>query len=267
MSLMSKNLIVCAIAAVCALPALAQNLPDGSLAVVNGKSISQSVLDLAVAEAVARGMADSPALRTTLLNDLVGAELLSQRARELGLNNSPDVAARLTLAQTNVLARELQRFWVEKNPPSQADMRAEYERQVAELNKRGELNEYELQHIVVAEEAKAIDLIKQINNGADFAALAETHSIDPRPAGNMGWVLPLNILPELSNVVVNLMPNKVAQAPVRTRLGWHVLLVKDKRKYAIPTFEASQQALTQSVQKAKWADYLKSLSDKAKIQR
>ena len=247
----------------------AQSLPNGAAAVVNGQTIAQSLLDMAVAEAGARGVADSPAVRQAMLNDLVGAELLAQRAKQLGLANNTEVAARLQLMQTNLLARELQLFWLEKNPVSKADMRQEYQRQVDELNKRGPLNEFELSHIVVPQEAMALDVIAQLGQGADFGSLAKANSIDPSRdrGGDMGWVLPFNILPEIGNVVANMQANTVTQAPIQTRMGWHVVKVKAKRAYSIPTFEASEQALTQAVQNANWASYLKDLADKANVRR
>ena len=254
---------------ICCGAAWSQSLPGGAAAVVNGKAITQTQVDLAVSEATARGVRDTPAVRQAIVNDLVGAELLAQRAKQLGLADDALVAARLESMQTNMLARELQRFWVEKNPASQADMRAEYKRQVDELNKRGPLNEFDVAHIVVPTEAAALDLIAKLSSGADFAELATANSIDPsrERGGDMGWVLPFNILPEIGNVVANLGAGAVTQAPIQTRLGWHVVKVKTKRAYTIPTFEASEQALTQAVQNAKWAAYLKDLADKAAVVR
>lgn len=249
--------------------AVAADLPLGVVAVVNGKHIRQVMVDVAVAQEGARGQADTPALRTAVLNDLVVAAMLADRARQIGVSNLPKIAAGLDVLETNFLARELQRFWVEKNPISNAELRYEYNRQVAELSKRGQLQEFQLSHIVVPDEARALQILSEVKAGADFVATATASSIDPsrERGGDMGWVLPFNILPEIGNVLVNLAPNTLAMAPIQTRLGWHVVKLGGKRDYTIPTFEASKLPLQQAVQNANWSAYLLDLNSKTNIQR
>jgi peptidyl-prolyl cis-trans isomerase C len=250
--------------------AFAADMPKGVIAVVNGKTLNENILGVAVSDASSRGVSDSPALRSELLGDLIRSEILAQRAKQLGLANDPDTRARMAIAESNLLARELQRFWVAKNPPSDSDMKAEYERQVGELKKRGALSEFYLAHIVVSSEESALKIIDQLRNGGDFSKLAASQSLEPQTrtnGGEMGWVLPFNILPEIGNVVVNLDKGEVAQSAILTRVGWHVVKVNDKRPYKIPSYEASLNALRQAVMNAKWRAYMDGLIQAAKVER
>jgi peptidyl-prolyl cis-trans isomerase C len=245
-------------------------LPNATVATVNGTALSELLVGIAVEEAQGRGATDSPALRDALVNELIRTELLAQRAKQEGLDQQPDVAARMALANASLLARAFQRDWAQKNQPSNADLKAEYERQVRELKKRAPLTEFALAHIVVASEETARSIIEQLSAGSDFAALAAAQSIEPQTrdnGGDMGWVLPFNILPEIGNVIVNLDKGEVAQSPIRTRLGWHVVKVGGKRPYQIPTYESSLNALRQAVQTARWNTYFNGLVEQAKIQR
>ena len=269
MSVQFKRALLGALAAL-SVSAFAADLPKGVIASVNGKTLKENILGVAVSDAGSRGVQDSPALRDELLSDLVRSEILAQRAKQLGLANEPDMLARIAIAETNLLARELQRFWIAKNPPSDSDIKAEYERQVGELMKRGALNEFYLAHIVVSSEENALKIIEQLRNGGDFATIAASQSMEPQTranGGEMGWVLPFNILPEIGNVVVNLDKGEVAQSAILTRIGWHVVKVNDKRPYKIPSYDASLNALRQAVMSAKWRAYMDGLIQAAKVQR
>ena len=54
------------------------------------------------------------------------------------------------------------------------------------IAQREKLKEYKASHILVSTEEQAQDIIKQLADGADFAALAKEHSKDPGTAANGG---------------------------------------------------------------------------------
>lgn len=84
------------------------------------------------------------------------------------------------------------------------------------------------------EARKLIDsLARQANGGADFAGLAKRYSDDAHAAdgGDMGWVAPADLLPELSAAIEHLEPGHVSE-PVKTSLGYHLLLLEAKRQAA-----------------------------------
>lgn len=82
-------------------------------------------------------------------------------------------------------------------------------------------------HILVVDEATARALIEQLRNGADFAQLAATYSLDQSTApsgGDLGWVAPGVLLqPEVEAAIFALAPGELAPEPVRSSLGYHVV--------------------------------------------
>ncbi|HEY7885368.1 MAG TPA: peptidylprolyl isomerase [Cellvibrionaceae bacterium] len=83
---------------------------------------------------------------------------------------------------------------------------------------------------VAAAEAKAKDLYQQLQQGADFEALAITHSNDSSAlqGGDLGW-RKLTQLPELfADVVSNLAVGEVSE-PVRSGAGFHLLKNREQR--------------------------------------
>ena len=249
--------------------AYAQSLPAGVIARVNKQDISKAWLDAAVEDAQSRGLADSPRLRGALSDELVVRNVLAQRAHALKLDTRSDVQARVANAEQTILAAAVRDEFYQKHNINPDELRQEYDAQVALLKQAGPPKEFHLSHIVVKEQAQAAELIKELGAGASFEALAKANSMDPsrNNGGDLGWVLPQTIFPEIAAVIPNVAPGVVAAAPVHTRIGWHVIKVQDTRPYDIPSFDASQAQLKQAVLNKAWASYFKELLEKAKVQR
>ena len=81
-------------------------------------------------------------------------------------------------------------------------------------------------HILVSTEAECNKLKQQIENGADFAALAKQHSKCPsgRDGGALGTFSPGQMVREFDQVVFSAEIGKV-QGPVKTQFGYHLVEV------------------------------------------
>ncbi len=84
-------------------------------------------------------------------------------------------------------------------------------------------------HILVDSEQKCAELKQQIADGADFAALAKTHSSCPsgRSGGDLGTFGPKQMVPEFDQVVFSAPVGEV-QGPVKTQFGYHLLEVTSR---------------------------------------
>ncbi len=76
-------------------------------------------------------------------------------------------------------------------------------------------------------------LIEQMRAGARFSAIAQQFSQSATAAvgGDMGWVRPDQLAPELGKVVANLKPGELSP-PIRTGAGYYLLLVLERRNGA-----------------------------------
>jgi peptidyl-prolyl cis-trans isomerase C len=81
-------------------------------------------------------------------------------------------------------------------------------------------------HILVADEQTCAHLKKEIEAGADFAAVAREHSDCPsaRRGGDLGEFSPGEMVREFDSVVFS-APLNVVQGPVKTRFGYHLIEV------------------------------------------
>ncbi|SDZ96510.1 peptidylprolyl isomerase [Microbulbifer marinus] len=84
-------------------------------------------------------------------------------------------------------------------------------------------------HILVESEEKCQELKKQLENGADFGALAQEHSKCPsgRSGGDLGEFSQGQMVPEFDKVVFSGELNKV-HGPIKTQFGYHLLEITSR---------------------------------------
>lgn len=100
-------------------------------------------------------------------------------------------------------------------------------------------------HILVATEAEARDLLASLAGGADFAALAQAHSLDVTTraqGGDLGWFVRGQLLAApVEEAAFALQPGQIS-AIVRSSLGYHIVQVLE-RDPARPLGPGQQAAL------------------------
>ena len=84
-------------------------------------------------------------------------------------------------------------------------------------------------HILVASEEQCQAIKEEIEQGADFAALAQQHSSCPsgQQGGDLGEFGPGMMVKEFDEVVFSADVNTV-QGPVQTQFGFHLLEVTSR---------------------------------------
>ena len=91
--------------------------------------------------------------------------------------------------------------------------------------------QYKARHILVNTEAEAKQIIEQLNQGGDFAALAKKHSTGPSGprGGDLGWFAASGMGEPFADEGRALKVGAFSQKPVKTQFGWHVVLVEEIR--------------------------------------
>ncbi len=237
---------------------------DGAVISVNGKAIDQNALEYHIKANIERGLQDSQNLRDIIKDEMITKEVLYQKAIETKAYEDPTVKIRLDQAKKNLLAEIILENYLKKNPISDEDVKREFEKQ-SELYKNAE--QFNLKVIVVQDKEKAESILKKLNSGEDFNALAKTYSIDNSKinGGDLGWVLPENIIMPVSNVMVNLAKGSISKQPIQTQLGWYVIKIENKRSFQMPKFEDEKLKIEMFLKQKKKMDYIKSLKSVAKV--
>ena len=235
------------------------------IASVNGTPIAALALEQLAASGVQQGLKDTPELRASLKNELIAKEVLAQEARRLGLDKDPVFVQRLSLLRNNLMADALVNAHFVSNPITEDMLKADYQRQVDAL---ADAQECLISHIVLATQEQALDALKQLRAGQPFEQLAKTLSIDNsgKTGGSLGWLLPVQLVPPLGNVVANMSKGAVSVAPIQTPVGWQIVKVEDKRAYKVPSFEQAKPQVQESVFNARRNAYVAQLLKQAKIE-
>jgi peptidyl-prolyl cis-trans isomerase C len=251
--------LLLAMTAMVAAPVFAQNI-----ATVNGKAIPAAKVDQMVKQVVAQGKAtDSPQLRDMIKKELIGREVLLQEADKQGIGGKADVKAAIDNARQSIIINAMLADYVKKNPVTDAQIKAEYDRFKAQAGDK----EYHARHILVGTEEEAKAIIAKLKGGAKFEELAKQGK-DGTAAngGDLDWASPANYVPEFSKAMVALQKGAITDTPVKTQYGYHVIKLEDVRPTKIPPMEEVKQQIADSLQQRKVATFRDELMKKAKIQ-
>jgi len=114
--------------------------------------------------------------------------------------------------------------------------------QMRSADQRSQIDQVKVRHILVTpneiidnETAKQQldDALERIGTGENFAEIAKLLSDDPGSAqqgGDMGWTGPGTFVDEFETVVGNTEIGSISE-PFRSRFGWHIVEVLDRRVY------------------------------------
>jgi len=257
---MKKQMLSAALVALLAAPALAQNL-----AVVNGKPVPSSRVNALKQQVEASGRPVTPEVLVQIKEELIAREIFMQEARKRGLDASQDYKTQLDLARQTLLIRALFGDFQKKNPVTDADIQAEYDKFVAANGAK----EYRASHILVEKEDEAKALIADINKGAKFEDLAKKASKDPGSGANGGdldWAAAASYVPEFSAAMVKLAKGQMSDAPVKSQFGFHIIRVDDVREAQLPKLDEVKPQIAQQLQQQKLSNFQEGLRSKAKIQ-
>ena len=116
-------------------------------------------------------------------------------------------------------------------------------------------------HILVQDEATAKTVIDRLNNGEDFAKLAEELSQDTGTAtkgGDLGWFGKGQMVPEFETAAFSLKDGEISE-PIQSNFGWHIIQTLG---HANLPLTASQY---QQARQTAFNDFLKKLRDDSDV--
>lgn len=129
--------------------------------------------------------------------------------------------------------------------------------------------EFSAAHILVADEAKALELKAQLDGGADFAELAKANSTDTGSGangGDLGWFGLGAMVKPFEDAVVGAEIGKVV-GPIKSDFGYHLILVKETRIAEKPTLDALREELSNEIQSKVIEAQIAAVTATAKVER
>lgn len=179
-----------------------------------------------------------------------GEEAVAKRLRELQLSN----AQLRTFLSEFLLAQQVAEQYRNGVQLSGDEVRQFYEQNKNSLYTFAE-PVVRARHILLPEarEARARELARRARDGEDFSALAREYSTDPgsgRLGGDLGYFRKSDMVPEFAELAFSLAAGAVG-GPVRSRFGWHVIKVDDRRGPGVIPFELAQSDIVNKLRPAR----------------
>lgn len=244
------------------LPALAQE--DGVVATLNGEPITEA--DIAMAEADLDpqfGRLPEAQRRAAALSAVIDVRLFAAEAEKQSIDQSEDFQQRMEFLRE----RALHSAYIDQNVVqgiTEEDLRVRYEEEIAKIEPKEEVR---ARHILVETEEEAAEIIKQLDEGADFATIAGEKSTDGAAAqgGDLGSFTRGRMVPEFEEAAFALEPGTYSKEPVKTAFGWHVIKVEDKRMQEPPAFEQVENQIRSMLIRDRYLETVASLRGGAEL--
>ena len=197
--------------------------------------------------------------KNQVLDQMINMQLIAAQAEKDGMEKDPDVATRVALLRTQILADAAAQKYVKNNEPSDQELHAAYD---AATDK----TEYHASHILVPTKEKAVLLIKKIKGGAKFEDVAKAEFTDNSKAngGDLGWFTTARMVKPFGDAVKALKKGEVTPEPVQTQYGWHIIRLDDTRD---SPFDTLKPQLSSALMQKKFQAYIEDLKKNAKIEK
>ena len=226
------------------LNAVAQNqIPKGTVATVNGIAITYNDVSLVEDELMAvYGQLPEEQRFQTLVGYMVNRILASEAAKKAGLENDADVAKLKAFMER----KALQDVYIAKmlmERVREEDVTVYYDKEI----KNGPVEEeVRARHILLDNREAADAVVADLENGADFAALAKERSKGPSgpSGGDLGYFSKQSMVPAFSDAAFRLAAGETSP-PVQTQFGWHVIRVEDRRNRPVPPLDQVRDQIYQ----------------------
>ena len=248
-----------------ALVASAMGVQAQNLAIVNGKAVPKTRME-ALSQQVARsGRPITPEIEAQIKEEVIAREIFMQEAQKRGLDATDDFKTQMELARQTLLIRELFGEFQKKNPETEEDIKAEFDKFVAANSGK----EFRARHILVEKEDQAKAIIANLKKGGKFEEIAKKQSKDPGSGANGGdldWASPGNYVKEFSEAMVALKKGQLTEKPVKSQFGFHIIKLEDVRDVQLPKFEDVKPQIAQQLGQSKLSAFQEELRGKAKIE-
>ena len=224
--------------------AVAQNqISEGTVATVDGIAITYNDVSLVEDELMAvYGQLPEEQRFQTLVGYMVNRILASEAAKKAGLENDADVAKIKAFMER----KALQDVYIAKmlmERVREEDVTAYYDKEI----KNGPVEEeVRARHILLDNREAADAVVADLENGADFAALAKERSKGPSgpSGGDLGYFSKQSMVPAFSDATFRLAAGETSP-PVQTQFGWHVIRVEDRRNRPVPPLDQVRDQIYQ----------------------
>jgi peptidyl-prolyl cis-trans isomerase C len=237
---------------------------DKIIAIVNGKGLTESDMRLAAIEFASELRQVPVAKRDGMLIELlIEQQLVADLAQKTRLDESGDFSNRMRFMKRRALRDELMDKQI-VHTVTESDAMRVYQDQAAKLKPEEELR---VRHILVSTETEATTIRSQVSpsNFADFARRQSKDQGSSWNGGDIGYITRGQMDEEFETAAFSLKAGTIS-GPVRTKFGWHIILVEERRIRELPDFDSVKEDIIKLLIQRRVQDLVSSLRSSADIE-
>lgn len=215
------------------------------LATVNGKEITKADADLLLQSiGPQRAMQFySEEGQKQLLNELINQELIYLDAVDSKIEEEEEFKKEMEIVKTNVIKQFAITKILKKASVNDEEAKSFYDEN-KDMFKQVET--VQASHILVDSEDKAKEIIKELNDGLEFAQGAKQYSSCPsnQRDGDLGSFSRGQMVPEFDKAVFEMEVGSITNEPVKTQFGYHVIKLVEKTPERVQEFDEVKENVT-----------------------
>ena len=213
----------------------------------------------------ANGVTNEKQLKNAARSILLEQKIIEQAARNEGLLEDPRVRVLTSEKQAQLYGSILSRRYASEHPITEEQVRNRYDSLLSSYDP----HEIKFRHILVKTPEEAREIIQSLKVGSDFGSLAKERSLDQSTSQNGGQIPFTNIrnvlVPRLAEAIRALLPGDLLPVPFKSKLGYHVVLLEEKREVPFPSYEEVKPKVLSELERLQTTEFLNDLQKDAKI--
>ncbi len=199
-------------------------------------------------------------------DQVITAKIIEEKTKGVNLDGDPEVQKQIEAAKEQIVRGAYINNEVSKRI-GEDRIKKSYDDYVKNFP---DIEEIKARHILVADEAKAKEVIAKLDAGGKFEDLAKEFSTDGTAAngGDLGYFSQKdNLVPEFLEGAFAVKVGEYSKAPTKTQFGYHVIKVEEQRKRPAADFETAKPFLENELRRVVLGEVLEEWRKEMKIER
>ena len=183
-------------------------------------------------------------LNNIILRQLINNKILANLARKNDLDKSIEFQRLKNISEDRMLHDLFVQKQINKRV-NKDSLKRKYENYISKLTNQEEVR---ARHILLSSKEDAIRILQKFREGESFSSLAKKNSIGPSAnlGGDLGYFTKDLMVEEFSLATFDLKVGEVSN-PVKTKFGWHIIKLLDKREIKPPKFDQVEKKLIEDI--------------------
>ena len=268
----------CFIASLLLLGTIVSAEEEGIVAKVGDQTITVSDLEQVIGYLSNNRQAmieQNPQVKESILRQYVQSLVVSQLAKKEGFDKKPEVSQKLDFYADSLISNlYLEQQIGDKVTVSEEETKAYYDEHQNEFMTPEMIK---ARHILVKVDPsapeeekkqayqKAEGILKQVQDGEDFAKLATELSDDSHTkskGGDLGFFTRGKIVKPFEDVAFQMKPGETSEI-VETQFGYHIIRVEDRKEETVHPYDSLKENIRQRLLQQKKSTYVNDFIDKA----